>query len=243
MSLEEFPKKIQYINIDSNFVNGSNNNFSISFENSSNMFIQEMKDVVGFKLTDFYATQVGLLGDGTGTGAKYIDILCNEIPTPAQILDERHGQILARIPLERVSSNVVFHDKQWNNWTRETNFFNPISIKKLSFKMYELRGNGDYVPLQPDTSFYMTFELNTIDHQAKTPDRSFELLQSIDKLCGKLEKFCQKVQIPEEIVKPSQKKIPVKYLVLFLASIIGMYLYFKPAQPAPPVQVPFPPMG
>ena len=238
MSLEEIPKKIQYINIDSNFVNGTNNVFSVSFNNSSNTFIQEMKDVVGFKLTDFYATQVGLLGDGTGSGAKYIDILCNEIPTSAQMLDERHGQILARIPLERVSSNVVFHDKQWNNWTRKTNYFNPISIKRLSFTLYELRGDGTYVTLQPDTAFYMTFEVCTIDHQAKTPDRSFELLQSIDKLCEKLEKFCQKVQIPEEVIKKPQKKIPLSYLLLAIASLIGLYFYFKPGQPTAPIPVP-----
>lgn len=237
MSLEEIPKKIQYINIDSNFVNGTNNVFSVSFDIKSNTFIQEMRDVVGFKLTDFYVTQVGIMENGTGSGAKYIDILCNEIPTAAQLLTERHGQILARIPLERVSSNIVFHDKQWTSWVRNTNYFNPISIKKLSFNMYELRGDGSYVTLQPDASFYMTFEITTIDHQAKTPDRNFELLQSIDKLCEKLEKLYQKVHTPEEIIKKPESKISFNYLILAIGTMIGIYFYFKTGN----VQVTIPP--
>ena len=32
---------------------------------------------------------------------KYVDIVCPDIPKSAQLIDERHGQVLARIPLER----------------------------------------------------------------------------------------------------------------------------------------------
>ena len=50
---------------------------------------------------------------------KYVDVVCPDIPKSAQILDERHGQILARIPLERhftETSTTILRDKQWRRF-------------------------------------------------------------------------------------------------------------------------------
>ena len=139
VSLQELPKKVQYVTIDSNFVTGTNNTFSFNLNLSSNTHVSDISKVCGLKVVDFYITQVGTSGTGTANGAKYIDIICEDIPKVAQILNERKGQIFARIPLERAfdgSSNLKLHDKQWKSFNRPTSLFNPISIKKLNFEMY-----------------------------------------------------------------------------------------------------------
>ena len=142
VSLQELPKKIQYITIDSNFVNGTNNTFSFDLNLESNTHVSDINKVCGLKVVDFYITQVGVSGGGTGNGAKYIDIICDDIPKTAQILNERRSQIFARIPLERIfdgSNNFKIQDKQWKSFNRQTSLFNPISIQKLDFEMYEQR--------------------------------------------------------------------------------------------------------
>ena len=61
-----------------------------------------MKDVIGIKIVDFFATQVGSSdNDTTSDSIKYIDILSPDIPTIGHILDERMPKILYRVPLER----------------------------------------------------------------------------------------------------------------------------------------------
>lgn len=241
MSLKELPKKIQYLNIDSNFAEGNSKGLIVNFGLTSNTFIEEMKDVIGFKLIDFYITQVGLDGDGTGTGAKYVDIICDDIPNPAQLLDERNGRILARVPLERVTSNVIIHDKQWRSWERNTNYFNPISIKKLKFKLFEYRGDGSYVNVPNVSHFYMTFEVSTIDREAKTPDRNFELLKSIDNLCEKIGNFSQKVEEKTKKVEEKEtKKLPFSYLVLLIGTLIGIYMYINSHKPGTVAPNPIP---
>ena len=137
MDLHEVPKKVQYITIDSEFVNGSNNTFTIDFSLDSNVHMEDLTKVIGFKVVDFYVTQVGE-SDSTGTTdvSKYIDVVCEDIPKRAQILDERNGQILARIPLERTfsgSNSFILRDKQWRSFQRQTSLFNPISIQKTHF--------------------------------------------------------------------------------------------------------------
>ena len=216
-------KKVQYITIDSQFITssnttigsyamGGNNNFSVNFGTSttsngltnstgvsfgSNIFIQEMRNVIGLKLVDFYVTQVGT-SNVTGTGAvKYIDILCPNIPDAAQILDERKSRIFARVPLERDfsgSSNIIVNDKQWKSFNRQTNYFNPLSIKQLKFQMWELVGgntglNGTYQPLQPDAAFYMVLEVTTIDNEVITlpkEDPTLKIVSAIESLENKL---------------------------------------------------------
>jgi hypothetical protein len=96
-------KKVQYITVDSDFVfssnitvggytMGGNNNFSVNFgtkttsnnngtftTSSSNIFVQEMRNVIGLKLVDFYVTQIATLqqvvGNTNPLAVKYIDIL------------------------------------------------------------------------------------------------------------------------------------------------------------------------
>ena len=154
MSLDDIPKKVQYVVVDSNFVNGTNNSFSLDLTLKSNTHVEDMGRVLGIKMVDFYITQVGDSNVNVNTSiAKFVDIVCPDIPKTAQILDERHGQILARVPLERHfsgSNEFILRDKQWRRFHQQTNYFNPISIKQLNFKIFEQQDDDDYVTLQPD---------------------------------------------------------------------------------------------
>ena len=146
VSLQDVPKRVQYITVDSQYVKGSNNTFTVDISLESNIHIEEMNKVIGVKMVDFYVTQVGQ-SDATGNTnvAKYIDVVCPDVPKIAQMLDERKGQILARVPLERSftgSNSFIMRDKQWKSFNRQTNYFNPMSIQKLHFNMYEHCFNG-----------------------------------------------------------------------------------------------------
>jgi len=225
MNLEEIPKKIQYLNVDSQYVNGTGNVFSVDLSMTSNAFVAEMRDVIGIKVVDFYVTQVGENNNGTGTAKKYIDIVCPDVPTPGQMLSERNSQILTRVPLERNysgSNNIIQWDKQWGSWNRKTNYFNPISIKKLNFELYELQSSGTYVLLTP-TSFFFTLEITTIDHRAPPKDTNLRVIKAINKLCTKVEELNENVQrIPEP--PPPKPKIPLRNVVGVLL-IIGVAGY------------------
>lgn len=186
MSLESLPQKTQYIIVDSNYItNGTKNNFTINFGYDSNTFVQEMKDVISVHLVDFYVTQVGTNDNGTTDAAKFIDIYCPEVPTPGQLLSEQSGHIFARIALERNfggSNSIVVYDKQGKMLSRKKNLFNPISIKNLSFKLYEHQGDGDYVLLKDTTDFYMILEVTTIDHVQKEKNNKLEeVLEKLNK--------------------------------------------------------------
>ncbi len=236
-TLQDAPKKIQYLVVDSNFIQrGVSNNFVIDFNNSSNVFIQEMKDVIGLRLVDFYITQVGTNDNGVFDSIKYIDVKCKEIPVAAQVLNERSGIILERIPIERNysgSTNLVVHDKQWNGSVRKPIFFNPMSIKHLSFELYEQQGDGDYVLLRPSCYFFMLLEVHTLDHKAPppTPDRRIEKL--LEKMSLKLDKLIEVKRVQE--VKT--KKIPFHYLILGVLSVVAGYFFIqrKKVPLAPPV--------
>ena len=102
MTLEDVPKKVQYVILDSRFVNGTNNVFSLDLTLKSNTHVEDMSRVIGIKMVDFYITQVGENDTNLNTNiAKYVDVICPDVPKVAQMLDERNGQILARVPLER----------------------------------------------------------------------------------------------------------------------------------------------
>ena len=194
--MDALPKKVQYVIVDSDFVTGTNNTFSVNFDLGSNLFVESMRDVVGVKVVDFFVTQIGSSDAGDVNAAKYIDIICPDVPTVAQLLDERKSRVLARIPLERNfsgSNSLIVHDKQWKAFNRQTNYFNPISIKKLNFEIYEYQGDGDYRLLQPDASFYMVLEISTIDREAQRSSPKQEIL---------LENLCQKI---DEFIKPKEK--------------------------------------
>lgn len=176
-------KRVQYLTIDSEFIGPCNNVFTFHVDPKSNIFMQEIKNVIGVKLVDFYVTQIG----GT-TATKYIDIICNDIPDAGQILDERMSRIFARIPLERDFKNttIIVNDKQWKSFNRQTNYFNSISIEKLNFQLWEMVGDetdgtkGHYQPLQPDAAFYMILEITTLD--GPPTDEQDPLLEAIKRL-------------------------------------------------------------
>src|SRR5210317_2174966 len=231
MSLDDIPKKTQYVIIDSNFVDGTNNTFSLDLRLESNTHVEDMSRVLGIKMVDFYITQVGG-NDGTDTDiAKFVDIICPEIPKVAQILDERHGQILARVPLERHftgSSGVVLRDKQWKSFNRNTNYFNPISIKKLNFRIYEQQDDGDYLLLQPDAKWYMVLEITTVNVKEKPKDRELQILQALQQLTAKIDTLNKNVQrLPDTPIEERQKKkYPFSYLIGFIVLVFGSFVWW-----------------
>ena len=229
MSLDDIPKKTQYVIIDSNFVDGTNNTFSLDLRLESNTHVEDMSRVLGIKMVDFYITQVGG-NDGTDTDiAKFVDIICPEVPKVAQILDERHGQILARVPLERHftgSSGVVLRDKQWKSFNRNTNYFNPISIKKLNFRIYEQQDDGDYLLLQPDAKWYMVLEITTVNVKEKPKDRELQILQALQQLVGKIDTLNQNVQrLPDKPPEKPKEKYSFGLLVAILVAIFGAFVW------------------
>ena len=234
MSLDDVPKKVQYIVLDSNFVNGTNNTFSLDLTLKSNTHVEDMSRVLGIKMVDFYITQVGESNPNSDNHpsniAKFVDIVCPEIPKVAQILDERHGQILARVPLERHfshSSHTVLRDKQWKRFQQNTNYFNPISIKKLNFNIYEQQDDGDYVTLQPDAKWYMILEITTVNVKEKPKDRELQILKALDKLLQKIDRLNQNVErLPDKPPDENPKKFSFSLLVAILVSILGGFIWW-----------------
>lgn len=236
MSLDDIPKKVQYVILDSNFVDGTNNTFSLDLNLKSNTHVEDMSRVLGIKMVDFYITQVGENNSGSNTNvAKYIDVVCPEIPKVAQILDERHGQIFTRVPLERHfsgSNDLVLRDKQWRRFNQITNYFNPISIKKLNFKIYEEQDDGDYVTLQPDSKWYMILEITTVNVKEKPKDRELQILMALEKLLKKIDTLNQNVQkLPDKPPEENPKKYSFGLLVAFLASILGGFIFWVNKSP------------
>lgn len=230
VSLQDVPKKVQYITVDSQYVRGTNNTFTVDFSLESNIHIEEMNKVIGIKMVDFYVTQVGQ-SDATGNTnvAKYIDVVCPDVPKVAQMLDERKGQILARVPLERSftgSTNFIMRDKQWKSFNRKTNYFNPISIQKLHFNMYESQGDGDYELLQPSVSFYMVLEVTTIDVKEKPVNKEVQILEALHTLIGKIETLNENVHKLPEKEPDKKKKFSFNYLLLAIAALVGGYIFY-----------------
>ena len=234
MSLDDIPKRFQYVMIDSRFVNGTNNIFSLDLQLESNTHVEDMSRVIGIQMVDFYITQVGESDPVNGVGpadiAKFVDIVCPEVPKVAQILDERHGQVFARVPLERhftPNSATVIRDKQAKIFGRKQNYFNPISIKKLNFSIYEQQDDGDYVTLQPDASWYMILEITTVNVKEKPKDRELQILQALQQLIGKIDVLNQNVQrLPDKPPEPPKEKYSFGVLVLILVSIFGGFMWF-----------------
>ena len=161
---------------------------------------------------------------------KYVDIVCPDIPKSAQVIDERHGQVLARVPLERhftETSTTILRDKQAKMFHRKTNYFNPMSIKKLNFKIYEEQDDGDYVTLKSDSKWYMVLEITTVDVKEKPKDRELQILISLDKLARKLDSLNVNIQrLPDKEVHEPKSKYPFKYLVFILMLLFGVFIYW-----------------
>jgi len=234
MSPEDLPKKVQYVLIDSNFVNGTNNLFSLDLTLESNTHVEDMSRVLGIKVVDFYITQVGEADPSTSSGgttniAKFVDIICPDVPKVAQILDERHGQILARVPLERhmTHSSTVMRDKQARLFQRKQNYFNPISIKKLNFEIREQQDDGDYVPLQPDAKWYMVLEVTTQNVKEKPKDRELQILMALEKLLKKIDTLNHNVQkLPDKPPEENPKKFSFGFLMVILVSLVGGFIWW-----------------
>tara|TARA_R110002126_G_scaffold291305_1_gene451600 strand:+ start:218 stop:931 length:714 start_codon:yes stop_codon:yes gene_type:complete len=231
MSLDDIPKKVQYVVVDSNFVNGTNNSFSLDLTLKSNTHVEDMGRVLGIKMVDFYITQVGDSNVNVNTSiAKFVDIVCPDIPKTAQILDERHGQILARVPLERHfsgSNEFILRDKQWRRFHQQTNYFNPISIKQLNFKIFEQQDDDDYVTLQPDARWYMILEITTVNVKEKPKDRELQILMAMEKLLKKIDTLNHNVQkLPDKPPEENPKKFSFGLLVALLASLLGGFIWW-----------------
>ena len=231
MSPEDIPKKVQYVLLDSTFVNGTNNTFSLDLTLESNTHVEDIGRVMGIKMVDFYITQVGDNSSNVSTDiAKFVDIVCPDIPKVAQILDERHGQVLARVPLERHfsgSNDIILRDKQWKSFNRQTNYFNPISIKKLNFEIFGQQDDGDYVKLQPDAKWYMILEITTVNIKEKPKDRELQILQALEKLLKKIDTLNYNVQkLPDKPTEEKPKKYSFGLLVAFLTSLLGGFIWW-----------------
>jgi hypothetical protein len=231
MSLDDIPKKVQYVILDSNFINGTNNTFSLDLTLKSNTHVEDMGRVLGVKMVDFYITQVGENDSNLNTNvAKFVDIVCPDIPKPAQMLDERHGQIFARVPLERHfagSNGIVLRDKQWKSFNRHQNYFNPISIKRLDFKIFEQQDDGDYTLLQPDAKWYMVLEITTVNVKEKPKDRELQILQALQKLLKKIDTLNENVQkLPDKPPEENPKKFSFGLLVAILVSVLGGFIWW-----------------
>jgi len=234
MSPEDIPKKVQYVLLDSSFVNGTNNTFSLDLTLESNTHVEDMGRVMGIKMVDFYITQVGEADPenliGTGDIAKFVDIVCPDIPKVAQVLDERHGQIFARVPLERhftPNTATVIRDKQAKIFNRKQNYFNPISIKKLNFEIFEQQDDGDYVKLQPDSKWYMVLEITTVNVKEKPKDRELQILQALEKLLKKIDTLNHNVEkLPDKPPEEKPKKYSFGVLIAILVSIFGGFMWW-----------------
>lgn len=232
MSLDDIPKKVQYVILDSNFVTGTNNTFSLDLTLKSNTHVEDMGRVLGVKMVDFYITQVGQASPDANASniAKFIDVVCPDIPKPAQMLDERHGQVFARVPLERhfaKDSTTVLRDKQWKSFNRHQNYFNPISIKRLDFKIYEQQDDGDYTLLQPDAKWYMVLEITTVNVKEKPKDRELQILQALQKLLKKIDTLNENVQkLPDKPPDENPKKYSFGFLIAILVSIFGGFIWW-----------------
>lgn len=243
MSLDDLPKRVQYVMVDSGLVNGNNNTFSLDLSLKSSIHVENINQVIGIKVVEFYATQVGGASNAAVASniAKFIDIKCDDIPKIAQILDERHGQVLARVPLERHfsgSSADVIRDKQWKAFPRQTNLFNPISMKKLHFKMYEHQDDGDYVLLNPNTSWHMILEVTTISPKEKPKDKNVQILQALEKLTNKIDILNQNVKKLPDKPPEEKKKYPFGYLLLIIGALLGGFIYLVNQGGSPPAPVP-----
>ena len=252
-SLQDIPKKIQYIVVDSEYVNGSNNTFSLDLTLKSNTHVEDSSRILGVKLVDFYITQVG---DATPTSentpsdiAKYVDIVCPDIPQLAQMLDERHGQIFARIPLERHynhGSHTLLRDKQWKSFRRQTNYFNPISIKKLNFNIYEHQDDGGYHTLQPDSKWYMILEITSVDIKEKPVNKEAQILEALYALIGKIDLLHTSVQrLPNKeeaeniLIQTKRKKFSFNYIIIAFVTLLAGYVYYINKVRASIVPIPF----
>jgi len=230
LSLDDAPKRVQYITIDSEFVTGSNNNFVVSLGLESNLHLERMSEVVGVRPVEFYITQIGSNDANNANDiAKYVDVLCPELPKRCQLLDERNGQVFMRVPLERHfsgSNSVIVRDKQWKPFPRAVNFFNPISLKQLSFRLYEFQDDAEYKPLNPNCKFHMTLEVHTLDRKRKSPNKDAQTLVALERLIKKVDELNANVRKLPEPKKDTGPKLSAMYVYACILACLGGFVFW-----------------
>ena len=253
--LNDIPHKIQYITIDSvdvkphtgaEPVRGRHLPVTLDLDLYSNIHFEGMSQVIGLKIVDAYFMQIGGAGNRDGGVARLIDIVCPQIPTAGQLLTSR-GHVLARCPLEGnavPTGDDYRFDKQPRLMTRKTNYFNPISIKKLDFSFYELGANDVYQGLQNSREWTITLEITTIDPKEKPRNRELQILDALDRLMVKIGDLNHNVKkLPDadqlEKARKETKKYPFSYLVLMIILILAGVYYITSKQAPPPPQPSF----
>src|SRR5210317_564044 len=132
MSLDDIPKKTQYVIIDSNFVDGTNNTFSLDLRLESNTHVEDMSRVLGIKMVDFYITQVGG-NDGTDTDiAKFVTLYAQKYPKLRKSLTKDMVRYWHVFHLNAISREVV-------ELSYETNNGKVSNVKQTILIQFQLR--------------------------------------------------------------------------------------------------------
>lgn len=237
--MENLPTKSQLISLDSSQrTSGTVDNCVFDLRaQESKYFLENFKDVVAIRLVDYH---VATLRGNVYTGGYVIDIEIDEIPTRAQILDQELGQVFARVPIDRVDSttdaDVETRDQYWkqHHIQPQLNYFNPISLNKLSIKQTQLGGFArERFPLQTNAGWYMILEVITLDHEAPKPKTNDNLHEAIQELSRVLEKGL--VPVTGDRSTEPNKKIPLWKLGLPVGIILVMVMYFYSIKRRPPV--------
>ena len=233
IDLNDVPHRVQYITIDSvdlktytgnEAVQSRHNPVTLDIDMKSNIHVEGMSEVIGLKVVDAYFMQFG--GDGTRDSgvARFVDIVCPQVPTCAQLLTTR-GHVLARCPLERATAtnDDVTFDKQAKLMTRKTNYFNPISIKKLDFSFFELGGDDGYHVIPNSREWTITLEVTTIDAKEKPVNKDQRILDAMTALLAKIDQLNLNVAKLPEREDAEKKKLPFSALVAVIAGIFALY--------------------
>jgi hypothetical protein len=224
VSPDEVPRRIQYVNIDSEYY-PTNNTFTVDL---NELHVENLSEVIGIKCVEFYITQVG---DNSNTAsntdvAKFVDVVTDDIPSVAQIHDARNGMLFMRVPLERHysgSNGILVREKQWKPHQRVQNFFMPTALRQIRFRVYEFQDDGDYRLLQPDARFHMILEITTRDHKQKPKSKEAQILNALERLNVKIDELNSNVRrLPD---KPTHKgKRPATTLYAIVAAAVLAFI-------------------
>ena len=101
--------------------------------------------------------------------------------------------------------------------------------------MYEYQDDGDYVLLHPDTSWHMILEVTTISPKEKPKDKNIQILQALEKLTQRIDALNTNVQKLPDKPHEETNKYPFGYLLLFIMTLIGGFIYMvnRGGSPAP----------
>ena len=107
--------------------------------------------------------------------------------------------------------------------TRKTNYFNPISIKKLDFSFYELGGDDGYHIIPNPREWTITLEVTTIDAKEKPVNKDQRILDAMTALLGKIDQLNLNVAKLPEREDAEKKKLPFSALVAVIVGVFAIY--------------------